>query len=404
MIPFRALACLACLGVLGAFAACSGDDFGGSESGGSAGDDGGGSGGSAGSAGSGGVPDASAGSGGATGGTGGATGGSAGTGGGAGAPPCQDGQCAADEYCHSDGACRKCIDFDEFEFDAPEPLTAVNAAHSTETLLTPRTVSTPVELFYVAGSYPNRKIWWTNDATQSAGLALPDPVDAVADGGDLGESAPFVTEAATDGPLKGLVLFFDRTNVSSVLSGRRMMGAGYDDTNNVFLTPAYLPAPFNGATENDSSWEFTLAPQAQRAWFMSNRDNVFAPKLYTAPTGSSGTPVATPVSLTTAPYNCPVEQNLGESELSPWAARDGSFLLFQARETATGCKYGTKSDLFIVALQANGQSAGFSARCSPAYSTHRTSAARDSSRTGSRRRPASRRSRSSSGSRPKRWD
>lgn len=357
MNPFRAVWCLACVGGLALAAACSGDDFSGS----SGGADGGGAGGSAGST-SGGSAGSTAGTAGSagSGGTGGSTGGSGGTGatggagGSGGSTPCTDGQCADDEYCHSDGSCRKCTDIDEMEFAPPEPLAGVNNVLTVDTQW-PRPIESG-EMIYVAGAgYHTRKLWFTPDFMQGPGAQLPAPLDAIeTDGGDLVESGPLLTLPAAEGPLKDFALFFDRSTDAGLVPGRKLWGAKYDGTKQEFLPPQELPAPFNAV---NASWDMAVAPGAQRAWFMSNRDNVLEPKLYTASSATSGPPTAEPVSLVTLPNNCPVS----EWELAPWVTLDGLLLFFHARETGSGCVKGQTTDIFVIVLAPSGQAAGISA-------------------------------------------
>jgi len=358
MNPFRALFSLVCVGSIGAFGACAGDDFGGSE-GGTAGTDDGSAGasGSAGSSAGGSAGSSTGGAGGsagsATGGAGGssATGGSGGTGG---STTCNEGQCGDDSYCHSDGTCRQCTDIDEFELGPPEALQGINAAHSID-ISWPRLVDGAQMIYIAGGSYFARKLWFTPDFTQSPGAQLPAPLDATeTDGGDLVESGPLLTLPLGEGALKDIVLFFDRSTDASVVPGRRIWGAKYDGTKAEFLPPQELPAPFNAA---NASWDMAVASSAKRAWFMSNRDNVLSPKLYTAPASATASPVATPVSLVTLPNNCPVN----EWEIAPWVTLDGSLLFFHAKETGAGCSVGQTTDLFLILLAESGQAAGINA-------------------------------------------
>jgi hypothetical protein len=345
MNPSKAAVWLACLGLL---SACSGDDFEGSTSGGAAGvagDDGGvggvsGSGGASGSAGAGGL----SGSGGAS--------GSAGQGGSAGAPACKDGSCKDDEYCHSDGSCRTCLDFDEFDFETPEALSTINAAHSLD-LRAPRALDEHKSLLFTVSSLNSlSKLHYSTDYTLDGGQAMLAPFD----GGDFHERDPMLTYPVESGPLAGMALFFDRTVSDYVLGTRRLWGSIWDPNKKEFLPPTELGPPYNPADAAKSTWSVAVAGQAKRVWFVSNRDGALNPKLYTAPTAPGATAVT--VSLITAPYNCPVKAY----ELSPWVTANGAVLFFQAPETAAGCVEGPKHDLYMIPLAPNGQALGLSAQ------------------------------------------
>ena len=357
MNPYGALGWLAFVCLVGGAVACSGDDFTSSgTSGGSAGADaGGGNGGTAGSGGTaGGGGTATGGSSGASGsagdgGTGasGGTGGSSGTGGSAGAgggTTCTDGSCADDEYCHSDGSCKKCGDLSEFEFHAPEALSILNAAHTTD-LGAPRFVDYPAELIYTVDLPQNeRKIVITQDFTMNAGVALPDPID-----GDGAESLPLLSLPPSDGPLKDMALFFDRSKSLQ----RFLYGAIYDGTSMTFTSAPALGAPFNDAA---ASWSMAFAPAAQRAWWMTTRDGGLNPRLYTANTTVSPAPLAKAVPLTDH-NNCQIE-GIYAYDLAPWVSLDGKLLMFSALESFPSCTKGNNVDIYATGLKADGQVTG----------------------------------------------
>jgi hypothetical protein len=247
------------------------------------------------------------------------------------------------------------MDLDEMDFGPPEPLAGINDTLPIDALW-PRPANTGNEMIYVAGNgYLARKLWFTPDFTQSPGGQLPPPLDATeTDGGDLIESGPLLTVPAVDGPLKDFALFFDRGVDASWLPGRRVWGAKYDGVKKEFLTPQELPAPFNAA---NATWDFALAPGTKRAWFMSNRDALLEPKLYTASTAAGATVTATSVALATLPNNCAVV----EAEIGPWVTLDGTLLFFHARETGDGCVKGQATDIFVIVLAPTGQAAGINA-------------------------------------------
>jgi hypothetical protein len=241
------------------------------------------------------------------------------------------------------------------EFGPVEPLAGVNSGQPTDAHW-PRPVSEGGEMIYVAGlGYHARKLWFTPDFNQGPGGALPAPLDAMeTDGGDLVESGPLLTLPAVDGPLKDFALFFDRSTDAGLVPGRKIWGAKYDGAKQEFLAPQELPPPFNAA---NGSWDMAVAPGAQRAWFMSNRDNVLDPKLYTASGANGAPPTASAVSLVTLPNNCPVS----EWEIAPWVTLDGLLLFFHARETGDACAKGAATDIFVILLAPTGQAAGISA-------------------------------------------
>jgi hypothetical protein len=339
--------------VLGLLVACGGDDFksnsstSGGGTAGSGGDggsqtDGGGSGGTTG--GNGGVSGSGA-TGGVTGGSGGVSGGGTG-----GAPPCTDDSCGSDEYCHDgSGECRKCFDIDEFQFHAPEQFAAINSFHANSDLRTPRVVDdTSKALIYSVGATVyDRALWITMDFSQNAGAAFPPPVEMAAGG----EATAVLVQAPTAGPLTGFSLLFDHTTNLDI----DVYAAEFDSNLQEFKAPVLLPAPFNAQY---SDWAMAYSPTVERAWWVSNRDNFFVPKLYTMSTATGAAQVPVVVPLTTFAPSCPVT----DGDLGPWVNYAGTFILFHGAEKFASCDSGPnpKTDLYISALFSNGTA-------SPAY-------------------------------------
>lgn len=330
--------------VVAVLVACGGDDFQSDKPG---------TGGSAGAGGSGGSQLDGGGGAGATGGSGGGAGasggssGQSGAGGSAGGPPCTDTSCGGDEYCHDkSGECRKCTDPDEFEFLDPQPLATINAAHATKDVHAPRILdaTAPALIYSVGTNVIDRALWATLDYNASVGAALLPPIDLP---GTEATALPILAPA--DGPLAGYSLLFDN-NPEGTLD-LNLHGAPFDEINDVFKPPVMLPPPFN---DQYADWSPAFAPLAQRAWWVSNRANIFAPKLYTASTKNGDPPVASVVPLSTFAPACPVN----DGDLGPWATLDGSMLLFHGAEkfAGAGCDSGPnpKSDLYVAGLFPNG--------------------------------------------------
>lgn len=329
--------------VLCSLVACGGDDFesskggsGGTATGGSAGAGGTTSGGTSGVGGSGAL--------GGTAGVGGsgALGGTAGAGG---KPPCTDESCGNDEYCHDQsGECRKCTDPDEFTFFPPQPITIINAAHADKDLHAPRQLEdgAPALVYSVGYSVYDRQLWVTENYTQNAGFAFPPPVDIA----PTAESSGLVILPPSDGPLQSFALLYDH-HVESTFD-LDMYGSEYDAIGMLFKDPIKLPAPFN--TTSSSDWSPAYSQVSQRLWWVSNRDNALAPKLYTASTAPGPAAVANIVPLTTYSPPCPIT----DGDLGPWVAPGGYLILFHGQEKFAGCANGSKNDIYIAALDANG--------------------------------------------------
>jgi hypothetical protein len=327
--------------------ACGGDDFESSKGGGSGGTTTGGSAGG----GAGGTTGGTSGGGGsgALGGTAGvggsgAVGGAAGTGGTGGQPPCTDETCGNDEYCHDgSGECRKCTDPDELAFFPPQPLTIINAAHPDKDLHAPRQLEdgAPALVYTVGYSVYDRQLWATEDYTKNAGFPFPPPVDIL----PTAESSGLVIFPPTDGPLSPFALLYDHHAENTL--DLDMYGSEYDPVGMVFKDPVKLPAPFNSASMD---WAPAYSQVAQRLWWVSNRNTPLAPKLYTASTALGAAAVADIVPLTTFSPPCPIT----DGDLGPWVAPAGYLILFHGQEKFAACANGTKNDIYVAALDANG--------------------------------------------------
>jgi hypothetical protein len=349
-------------------ASCSGDSFSANESGGrggsptlggsnaagqSAGGVAGGRAGAGGTAGNdtGGTRD-TGGAGGVAGGDGGVAGGDGGVAGGdGGAPPCgTDAPCAQHEYCGSDGSCRRCDDLTSLEdpgsaiFATPEPLSVLNAAAGDWYLRSPRPFGDGGALLYVRDFFGG-EIWLTGDPLSNVGAPVPNPVSDP----DFLEGAPLWFEPRENGALDAMNFVFNR--MADTSSPHELYGARLD-VNGTVSDIMRLPPPFNPVTPFSEA-SYAMAVSRDRAFWMVNRDLMFALQFLTAPLDASGPPSVVPLDYSD---DCA----LTEFDVGAWVTPDGRLLFVSATERDASCAplAGDTKDVVMFQLDESGQALG----------------------------------------------
>ncbi len=265
----------------------------------------------------------------------------AGTGGSGGCQSIAD--CPAGKYCHA-GKCLGCSDTTTFDFGTPEPLQKVNGATSGDQRF-PRPGQNGVELFFRAGADKQAtQLWYATDFNNVA----PGAMGATVNTSGAAASGPLAVASLADlGPYD---FFFDRTPNGA--GTPRSLYAGTRTGKNLGNVIA-LPPPFNAVVSTGgaaSDYSIAIAPQAKRAWWMSIRNG--PTELITTAIG--GTDQPTPVQIVMSPSGCHRTGN----DATPWAARDGSFLLFRGPEVDANCAAAGPNDLYVAPLDGEGKPTG----------------------------------------------
>jgi hypothetical protein len=349
---------LACLVVAAASGIrCGGETFSSRsdpERGSAAGMDGGSdSGGTAGTSGLGGAS-GNAGKGGQSGAGGSASGGQSASGGGGeggagGEPPCDEATpCPAGRYCDARGVCQLCTDITTLDdpgaarFGVPEPLTLLNDAAGDWNLRSPRVFGTEGALLYMREFFGG-EIWLSGDADNDVGAPLPSPINEP----NLLEGSPLWL-TPSDGIFESFNFVFNRAAQMAPYEFQAAVLEGTGAASDLMR----LPAPFN-PTQPLTESSYQMALSHDRAWWMVNRDLMFAVQFLTAPIDQAGPPSVVPL-----PYseNCDVV----EFDLGPWVTPDGTLLFVQATERTPDCATltGDPHDLLIFKLDDAGQPQG----------------------------------------------
>lgn len=270
----------------------------------------------------------------------------AGMAGAAGAGPCTDGGCDDASYCHSDGKCRPCTDTSELEFDDPEALEAINAAH-TEQIRYIRPIPGSTNLLYVVGTFvDDRKIHLATDP-RTAGTPLPPPVDQPM----LGENGALQPNELPPPPVTTPNFFFDRTTGTGAFSPRELW-AGTRDGAGIVSNLARMPQPFNSDVMNTSDWNLAVARDTGRLWWHTNREALLRTDLVTIDSAATTVPPAR-VNVTTDPGNCSAG-----GDLTPWVTPNGTGMVLRAPEQFNNCMDSNPTtDLYWLELAENGQPA-----------------------------------------------
>jgi hypothetical protein len=290
------------------------------------------------------------GAGGARGGDGGTSGSGNGGSGGVVQTSCQAiADCPAGSYCRPAIGCVSCEDMNRVSFGPPEMVEAISGTAAGNQRF-PRPTHNPGELFFRTGAYNERGLLWqAPDMTTTTGIT------------QFGSPVDVATESAS-GPLEMLDtitgvgnfnFFFDRTSDSG--AKRDLYGAARNGGTNV-TNVTRLSAPINSALAAitpHNNWSIAMAPEPQRVWWMTNRNDAGGSELVTVSTGNL---VATLVTINLAETSGCVRTGF---DATPWVTLDGIFMFFRSIEIdPTTCTLTNDvHDLFVVRLNDQGQPA-----------------------------------------------
>jgi hypothetical protein len=239
--------------------------------------------------------------------------------------------CKAGEYClEGTTTCRSCSSFERIHFGEAEELSTLSHAPGTSSRF-PRYGGSPSALFYTTSVMFSRQLWFTGSAMSGLGtiVSLPTSSDAAA------VLAPgFVVQQN---------LFFDRADMSG---NRKIWMANWDGK--LLSDEQLVPAPINVLGADDYS--FAVAPNAERVYWMSSRNNEV--RLLSHSNASSGGAQPSPLDLKIG--NC--DAVLG-NDATPWVDLNGTVLLFRSQSVNETCALSDSGayDLFAVGLGKDGK-------------------------------------------------
>lgn len=231
--------------------------------------------------------------------------------------------CGAGQYCRA-GACRDCADLSSLEFAEPEPI----FENADDNLRFPREGERPLALFFRRGTDAAARLWYSDDHTSLAPVAL-DPTTTWPESGlvYLGDEGG-----------RGFNVLFDVTDAE----GRRAARRGRFETE--LSEIAVVEAPL-GPRDFDL-YEIAISIENQRVFWMSTASGVA--ELRTGILGSDATEVVDLMLPARGGAACA----RGSSDATPWVTRDGRLLLFRAPAFDAECQAieSEGNDLYVVPI------------------------------------------------------
>lgn len=250
----------------------------------------------------------------------------AGNAGGAGKPGACD--CPTGSFCDANSECQSCKDFSSIHFTTPEKLATLSQVGTDQRF--PR-AGGGTSLFYTSRLLDRDQIWFASSPASGVGVLV---------------SSPQIESAALLAP--GFVveqnLFFSRG-----AEGSRKIVMG--NWNGMTIANTQLaPLPINTPMADDYS--FAVAPNAERAYWMSNRNG--QPELLWQSVAASGGSTANKFDAKIG--NC--DAQFGD-DATPWVDLDGTVLLFRSQSQDADCQPTDSGayDLFVVGLAKDGKAA-----------------------------------------------